>query len=53
VELTAEGRRLLRLGIEAHTPRLDDEVLGRLTPGRRQALHASLTRLDPTLRGER
>ncbi|WP_198035385.1 MarR family winged helix-turn-helix transcriptional regulator [Streptacidiphilus rugosus] len=53
VELTGEGRRLLRAGIEAHTPRLDDEVLGPLTPAQRRQLHALLTRVDPTLRGER
>jgi DNA-binding MarR family transcriptional regulator len=53
VALTREGRRLLQAGIEAHTPRLDDEVLGHLTPTQRRQLHALLTRVDPTLRGER
>ncbi|MEZ0065951.1 DNA-binding MarR family transcriptional regulator [Streptacidiphilus sp. MAP12-20] len=51
VGLTAEGSRLLQLGLEAHIPRLDEEVLGHLTPAQQRQLVGLLTRLDPTLRG--
>jgi DNA-binding MarR family transcriptional regulator len=53
VALSTEGVRLLRLGLEAHIPRLDDEVLGHLKPAQQRQLHGLLTQLDPTLHSER
>jgi DNA-binding MarR family transcriptional regulator len=50
VGMTDAGAEALRLGLEAHIPRLEEEVLGHLTPAMRRSLHALLTRLDPTLR---
>ena len=49
VRLTEAGSRALRLGLEAHIPRLEEEVLAPLTPAQRRSLLAVLTRLDPTL----
>jgi DNA-binding MarR family transcriptional regulator len=53
VGLTEAGAEALRLGLEAHIPRLEDEVLGHLSASERGALRTLLTRLDPTLRRER
>ncbi|MEY9848385.1 MarR family winged helix-turn-helix transcriptional regulator [Streptacidiphilus sp. MAP5-3] len=50
VALSLRGERLLRKGLTAHVPRLDDEVLGHLTPAQQRQLHSLLSRLDPTLR---
>ena len=49
VRLTEAGSEALRLGLEAHIPRLEEEVLAPLTPTQRRSLQAILTRLDPTL----
>ncbi|SEK34139.1 MarR family winged helix-turn-helix transcriptional regulator [Streptacidiphilus jiangxiensis] len=50
VGMTDAGTEALRLGLEAHVPRLEAEVLGHLTDAQRGVLHTLLTRLDPTLR---
>ncbi|WP_042373577.1 MarR family winged helix-turn-helix transcriptional regulator [Streptacidiphilus neutrinimicus] len=50
VGMTATGAEALRRGLEAHVPRLDEEVLGHLSASERASLRALLTRLDPTLR---
>ncbi|RAG82828.1 MarR family transcriptional regulator [Streptacidiphilus pinicola] len=50
VGLTEAGSEALRLGLEAHVPRLEEEVLAPLTPAQRRALQGILVSLDPTLR---
>ncbi|MEY9871732.1 DNA-binding MarR family transcriptional regulator [Streptacidiphilus sp. MAP12-33] len=50
VRMTGAGVEALRLGLEAHVPRLDREVLGHLTAAQRRSLQGLLTDLDPTLR---
>jgi DNA-binding MarR family transcriptional regulator len=50
VAMTGEGERLLREGLKAHTPRLDAELVQRLTTTQRRQLQNLLSRIDP---GER
>lgn len=47
VAMTDEGERLLRAGLKAHTPRLDAELIQRLSPAQRRQLRALLERVDP------
>jgi DNA-binding MarR family transcriptional regulator len=47
VAMTDEGERLLREGLKAHTPRLDAELVQRLTVSQRRQLRALLERVDP------
>lgn len=47
VALTDAGKTALRDGLEAHIPRLDTEVVGRLTPAQRRQLQELLGRIDP------
>jgi DNA-binding MarR family transcriptional regulator len=50
VAMTDEGERQLRAGLKAHTPRLDAELVQRLTVTQRTQLQNLLGRIDP---GER
>jgi DNA-binding MarR family transcriptional regulator len=50
VAMTDEGERQLRAGLKAHTPRLDAELVQRLTVTQRRQLQNLLGRIDP---GER
>ena len=50
VALTATGQAALRAGLKAHIPRLDTEVVTRLTAAERRQLQDLLSRIDP---GER
>jgi DNA-binding MarR family transcriptional regulator len=50
VALTAVGEQALRAGLEAHIPRLEAEVITRLTPAQRDRLQTLLAHIDP---GER
>ena len=47
VAITEKGEHALRAGLEAHIPRLDTEVVTRLTAAQRRQLQALLTRIDP------
>ncbi|MEO6532735.1 MAG: MarR family transcriptional regulator [Pseudolysinimonas sp.] len=47
VSLTDAGEAAVRAGLEAHIPRLDAEVLTRLTPAQRRQLQDLLGRIDP------
>jgi DNA-binding MarR family transcriptional regulator len=47
VAMTDEGERLLRAGVEAHIPRLEAELVQRLTVGQRRQLQSLLARIDP------
>jgi DNA-binding MarR family transcriptional regulator len=50
VALTDTGEAALRAGLKAHIPRLDTEVVTRLTAAQRRQLQDLLSRIDP---GER
>jgi DNA-binding MarR family transcriptional regulator len=50
VALTDTGQAALRAGLKAHIPRLDTEVVTRLTANQRRQLQDLLSRIDP---GER
>jgi DNA-binding MarR family transcriptional regulator len=50
VAMTDEGERRLRAGLKAHIPRLDTDVVQRLTAAQRRQLQNLLGRIDP---GER
>jgi DNA-binding MarR family transcriptional regulator len=50
VALTTVGEQALRAGLEAHIPRLEAEVITRLTPAQRDRLQTLLAHIDP---GER
>ncbi|MEU0880460.1 MarR family transcriptional regulator [Lentzea sp. NPDC005914] len=50
VALTAAGEQALRAGLEAHIPRLEAELISRLTPAQRHRLQTLLAHVDP---GER
>jgi DNA-binding MarR family transcriptional regulator len=50
VALTDRGQAALRTGLKAHIPRLDTEVVTRLTAAQRRQLQDLLSRIDP---GER
>jgi len=47
VALTDAGQAALRAGLEAHIPRLDTEVISRLTAAQRRQLQDLLRRIDP------
>lgn len=47
VALTDQGEAALRAGLEAHIPRLDAELVNRLTPTQRRQLQDLLSRIDP------
>jgi len=47
VSLTDAGQAAVRAGLEAHIPRLDAELLARLTPAQRRQLQDLLSRIDP------
>jgi DNA-binding MarR family transcriptional regulator len=47
VVLTDTGQAALRAGLEAHIPRLDTEVVTRLTANQRRQLQDLLSRIDP------
>jgi DNA-binding MarR family transcriptional regulator len=47
VALTEAGQAALRAGLKAHIPRLDTEVITRLTAAQRRQLQDLLTRIDP------
>ncbi len=47
VALTGAGEAALRTGLEAHIPRLDTEMISRLTAAQRRQLQDLLTRVDP------
>lgn len=47
VALTAAGEQALRAGLKAHIPRLDAEVVTRLTVAQRRQLQTLLARIDP------
>jgi DNA-binding MarR family transcriptional regulator len=50
VSLTDAGQAAVRAGLEAHIPRLDAELISRLTAAQRRQLQDLLSRIDP---GER
>jgi DNA-binding MarR family transcriptional regulator len=47
VALTDAGQAALRAGLQAHIPRLDTELINRLTPAQRRQLQHLLSRIDP------
>lgn len=47
VAMTEKGQQALRAGLKAHIPRLDAEVVTRLTPAQRRQLQTLLARIDP------
>jgi DNA-binding MarR family transcriptional regulator len=47
VALTDTGQAALRAGLKAHIPRLDAELVTRLTANQRRQLQDLLTRIDP------
>ena len=47
VALTDAGQAALRAGLKAHIPRLDTEVVTRLTANQRRQLQDLLSRIDP------
>lgn len=47
VALTDTGQAALRAGLKAHIPRLDTEVVTRLTANQRRQLQDLLSRVDP------
>ena len=47
VALTDAGQAALRAGLEAHIPRLDAEMINRLTAAQRRQLQDLLRRIDP------
>jgi DNA-binding MarR family transcriptional regulator len=47
VALTEKGQQALRAGLNAHIPRLDTEMITRLTAAQRRQLQDLLTRIDP------
>jgi DNA-binding MarR family transcriptional regulator len=47
VAMTEKGEQALRAGLKAHIPRLDTEVITRLTPAQRRQLQTLLARIDP------
>jgi DNA-binding MarR family transcriptional regulator len=47
VALTDAGQAALRAGLKAHIPRLDAEMINRLTAAQRRQLQDLLRRIDP------
>ena len=47
VAMTEAGQQALRAGLKAHIPRLDANLLQRLTPAQRHQLENLLSRIDP------